>query len=137
MDVTLALLADAVNTSQPDHKINALGIFDTVGIVGDLPFTYEQMNLVLQVKAYGKELGTVKKLKIQFLGQGSQPIQDFEEDIQLPEGSDKEVFKGNIAIHMSDVEFEDLGRYIINVYIDDELKAEKALDVLRSKGGSR
>ena len=65
MDVSLALLADAANTSR-DGKLNLLGIFDAIQ-APTFPTTHPSMTLVLRLEASAADGNRAHDLDVRFI----------------------------------------------------------------------
>ena len=65
MDVSLALLADAANTSR-DGKLNLLGIFDAIQ-AAKFPTTHPSMMLVLRLEASAADGDRAHELDVRFI----------------------------------------------------------------------
>jgi hypothetical protein len=128
MDVVFAVLADSANVSQ-EGKLNILGNFANISATV-FPARHPEMQLVLRMEAPPAEIGTQKKFEMIMLDEDGQKIGGFSADFEVPQAqSPGETVNMQSIIRLVDVVFPKPGRYVINVLINGDTKAQVPLRV--------
>jgi hypothetical protein len=129
MRVTLAVLADYANITR-EGKLNILGIFDVIH-VQNFPVTHPQMQLVMRFEADLSEAGKTKRLEIQLMDEDGKRLFVLGGEFTLGPGQPGEVIGSNQILTINMMKFEAPGNYEFKILINDELKAEVPLKVIK------
>jgi len=128
MDITLALLADAANTTA-NGKLNVLGVFSQIG-ASKFPYTHPSLTLVLKFVADAVEAGQRKEIAIHLVDADGQRLHQITLNTQVPAsqrpGKPIEVLT-NIGI--GNLKFERPGDYEFKVVINGDHRASIPLAV--------
>jgi hypothetical protein len=129
MKVTLAVLADYANITR-EGKLNLLGIFDAIN-AQDFPMAHPQMQLVMRFEADIAEAGKTKKLEIKLMDDDGKTLFVLNGGFTLGQGQSGEAMVSNQILTINMLKFENPGNYEFKILINDELKAEVPLKVIR------
>ncbi len=129
MKVTLAVLADYANITR-EGKLNILGIFDVIH-AQNFPMTHPQMQLVMRFEADIAEAGKTKKLEIKLMDADGKTLFVLNGSFTLGQGQPGEVMVSNQILTINMMKFENPGSYEFKILINDELKAEVPLKVVK------
>ena len=129
MKITLAVLADYANITR-EGKLNILGIFDVVH-AQDFPMTHPQMQLVLRFEADIAEAGKTKKLEIKLMDDDGKTLFALNGNFTLGQGEAGEVMVSNQILTINMMKFENPGNHEFKILINDELKTEVPLKVVK------
>jgi hypothetical protein len=135
MRVTLAVLADYANITR-EGKLNILGIFDVIH-VQDFPVTHPQMQLVMRFEADLSEAGKTKRLEIQLMDEDGKRLFVLGGEFTLGPGQPGEVIGTNQILTINMMKFEAPGNHEFKILINDELKAEVPLKVIKHNSSIR
>jgi hypothetical protein len=129
MKITLAVLADYANITR-EGKLNILGIFDAIN-TQDFPITHPQMQLVMRFEADISEAGKAKKLEIKLMDDDGKTLFVLNGGFTLGQGQAGETMVSNQILTINMMKFENPGNYEFKILINDELKAEVPLKVIK------
>ena len=129
MKITLAILADYANITR-EGKLNILGIFDVIH-AQDFPVVHPQMQLVMRFEADISEAGKTKKVEIQLMDEDGKRLFVLDGQFTLGQGRPGEVMGSNQILTFNMLKFENAGHYEFKILINDELKAEVPLKVVK------
>lgn len=129
MKVTLAVLADYANITR-EGKLNIMGIFDVIH-AQNFPVTHPQMQLVMRFEADISESGKTKKLEIQLMDDDGKRLFVLGGEFTLGQGQPGQVIGSNQILTINMMKFEQPGNYEFKILINDELKAEVPLKVMK------
>ncbi len=135
MRVTLAVLADYANITR-EGKLNILGIFDVIH-VQNFPVTHPQMQLVMRFEADISEAGKTKKSEIQLMDDDGKRLFVLGGEFTFGPGQPGEVMGSNQILTINMMKFESPGNYEFKILINDELKAEVPLKVVKHNSPAR
>ena len=129
MEVTLALLCDAANTT-PEGKLNVLGTFDRL-TASTFPTNHPSMSLVLRFTASPAESGTSRELKIRILEEDGKQLGEIAGQIDIEQstvpGADAQF---QLIFNLPNVPLPKPGRYAFHVLIGDDEKERIPLEVV-------
>src|SRR6185295_3115462 len=129
MKITFAVLADYANITR-EGKLNLLGIFDAINSQ-DFPMTHPQMQLVMRFEADIAEGGKTKKLEIKLMDDDGKTLFVLNGGFTLDQGRPGESMVSNQILTINMMKFENPGNYEFKILINDELKAEVPLKVIK------
>ena len=129
MKITLAVLADYANITR-EGKLNILGIFDVIH-AQDFPMTHPQMQLVMRFEADVAEEGKTKKLEIKLMDDDGKTLFVLNGGFTLGQGQAGEAMISNQILTINMMKFDNPGNHEFKILINDELKAEVPLKVIR------
>jgi len=126
MHISFALFADAANLSQ-EGKLNVLGVFDAVQ-VGALPTVHPRATLVVRLKGTRADVGS-HMITLRWLNpQGTEMWSSTGEiNVGTPPATVSEMDLPLIA--SIDLPIDQAGAYTMSIALDDEPKADVALQV--------
>ena len=131
MDVSLALLADAANTSR-DGKLNLLGIFDAIQ-APKFPSTHPSMMLVLRLEASAADGDRAHDLDVRFIDADGARLFKIEARVVVPPGMEPgQPHQFTHPIQINGLALKRPGQYAFEVRMDGVLAATVPLRVLRS-----
>ncbi len=125
----MAVLADYANITR-EGKLNILGIFDVIH-VQNFPVTHPQMQLVMRFEADLSEAGKTKRLEIQLMDEDGKRLFVLGGEFTPGPGQPGEVIGTNQILTINMMKFEAPGNYEFKILINDELKAEVPLKVVK------
>lgn len=129
MRVTLAVLADYANITK-EGKLNILGIFDVIH-AQNFPVIHPQMQLVMRFEADIAEAGKTKKVEIKLMDADGKIPFVLGGEFTLGQGQPGEVMGSNHILTINMMKFENPSNYEFKILINDELKAEVPLKVVK------
>ena len=129
MKITLAVLADYANITR-EGKLNILGIFDVIH-AQDFPMNHPQMQLVMRFEADVAEEGKTKKLEIKLMDDDGKTLFVLNGGFTLGQGQAGEAMISNQILTINMMKFENPGNHEFKILINDELKAEVPLKIVR------
>lgn len=129
MEVIFAVLADSANVSK-EGKLNILGNFSHISAT-EFPARHPEMQLVLRMEAQPAEFGKTKTIEMSLLGEDGEKLSGFSAEFEVPkpEGSGGQPVNMQSIIKIVDTIFPRAGRYVVNVLIGGETKAQVRLSV--------
>jgi hypothetical protein len=127
MRVTIALLADAANVSR-EGKLNILGVFDAI-YARSFPTTHPQMQLVLRFEAAPTESGATRSVEVRLVAPDGRVLFRVPGALAIQRGEAGEATRIDRLFSLSNVGFDQPGRYAIEVAVDGELAAAVPLRV--------
>ncbi len=131
MDVSLALLADAANTSR-DGKLNLLGIFDAIQ-APQFPSTHPSMMLVLRLEASAADADRAHALDVRFIDADGGQVFKLDGRVVVPSSLDPgQPHQFTHPIQINGLALEGPGQYAFEVRLDGVLAATVPLRVLQS-----
>lgn len=126
MNVALALLADAANTSG-DGKLNILGVFNTI-FSDQYPAVHPEMKLVLRLQMHPAELEQPKEVHVQLRNDEGRRLDGFRADftVQARPGATLggETITTDSILSVSNLYLEAPGTYEFLVLVNGEVKAQ-------------
>ncbi|HUF28101.1 MAG TPA: hypothetical protein VMM18_14090 [Gemmatimonadaceae bacterium] len=131
MQVSFALFADAANLSQ-EGKLNVLGVFDAVQ-VATLPTVHPRAHLVLRFKGARVDVGT-HTVTLRWLNPEGVELWSTTGDLDIA-APPNEVREMDLPLIASiDLPIDRVGRFTMNISLDDIPTAEVALTVRSTAG---
>jgi hypothetical protein len=127
MRVKVALLADYSNVSR-EGKLNILGIFDTI-YSRKFPTTHPHMQLVIRFEADAEEAGTTRQVEVQFLGADGKGLFRLPAAMTVQRGEGGEAVRADHILTLTNVSFEQAGRYAFRIVVDGRVEATVPLRV--------
>ena len=136
MDVSLALLADAANTSR-DGKLNLLGIFDAIQ-APTFPTTHPSMTLVLRLEASAADGDRAHDLDVRFIDADGARLFKIDARVVVPPGMEPgQPHQFTHPIQINGLALKRPGQYAFEVRVDGVLAATVPLRALRSRVGQQ
>lgn len=126
MDVTLAVLADAAN-STADRKLNILGAFSRIAASG-FPVVHPAMVLVLRFSCNSIEFGLTKQVKVALIHAEGQELSSFSMEMQVPRPNRPSLTMTSI-LEIAGMTFPAPGDYAFKVTVNGDEKASVPLRV--------
>jgi hypothetical protein len=130
VEVTVAFFADLAN-SDAAGKVNAIGIFNQV-VSDQYPVKFDEIAFVLMLDLEGADLSVNHQLKLTYsLDGGEEELMADEVPMNLPaisDGSPSTV--AQMVARMGGLTIPSAGRYVYNVFIDGQLKAQTGFRAL-------
>ncbi len=134
MDVSLALLADAANTSR-DGKLNLLGIFDAIQ-APKFPTTHPSMTLVLRLEASAADGNRAHDLDVRFIDADGARLFKIDARVVVPPGMEPgQPHQFTHPIQINGLALKRPGQYAFEVRMDGVLAATVPLRALQSRVG--
>ena len=131
MDVTLALLCDAANTTA-DGRLNILGQLDLISS-RSFPAVVPILNLVIRLSASPAETGTDRDASIRILDEDGEILEEMTGQIWIPQSSSPgRPSQLHLIQPFVNVSFERPGRHAFHILIGGDEKASVPLDVVQS-----
>jgi len=131
MEVALALLADAANTSR-DGKLNVLGIFDAIR-AATFPSAHPSMVLVLRLEAAPID-GDKHDLDIRFIDEDGGQLLKINAQVVVPAPTETgQPRRFTHPIQLNGLRFKKPGNFAFEVRVNSELAATVPLAVLEAK----
>lgn len=130
MQVTLAILADCANITR-EGKLNILGIFDRMQ-AQSFPYTHPQMQLVMRFEADIVESGKTKKVEIQLMDADGKRLFVLGGEMALGQGRPGELISSHHILTLNMLKFERPDDYEFKILVNEELKAEIPLKVVKA-----
>ncbi|MBE0608580.1 MAG: hypothetical protein IH609_04320 [Dehalococcoidia bacterium] len=128
MEVSLALLADAANTTAT-QKLNVLGVFGNINPPG-LPYRHPSMTLVLKFDADPVEVGTEKSIHIVLVDPDGREINRLEMTTTIPEPREPgQPIEMALQVGLNGLRFERSGPHAFVVIVNGETKRRVPLTV--------
>ncbi len=129
MEVTLALLCDAANSSAHD-RLNLLGVFDTVA-GGSFPFQHPLMHIVLRMSLDEQDLGRRRDVSILMCNQEGESVGELNGEMFIPTShSMNEPRQAHLILELPNMPFPWPGLYQYHVLFDGEEKTKIPLRVI-------
>ena len=129
MDVTLALLCDAANTTA-EGKLNILGTFDRIG-ARSFPVSHPAMSLVLRLSATPAEAGDSRELEIRVVGPDGENVGQITGQIDIvasgTPGADSQY---QLIFNLPNITFPSAGPYAFHVLVGRDDKAKVSLELV-------
>ena len=126
MNVALALLADAANTSS-DGKLNILGVFNTI-FSDRYPAVHPEMKLVVRLQLHPAELEHPKEVNVQLRNDEGRRLDGFRADftVQGTPGAELggETLTTDSILSVSNLYLEAPGTYEFLILVNGEVKAQ-------------
>ena len=127
MEVTLAFLADAANTTA-SQKLNVLGMFSNLGVPG-FPYVHPIMTLVVKFEAGPAEAGTDQLVEIVLVEPGGQTVYSIiPEPLHLPDDHDQPV-EVLLQVSIEGVRFDRAGPHAFVVILSGEAKFRVPINI--------
>lgn len=124
MHISFAVFADAANLSQ-EGKLNVLGVFDAVQ-VGNLPSLHPRTHLVVRLKGGPDDIGA-HRMTLRWLDPEGEELWSSTGELNVA-GSVEPGFDMDLpVIAVVDLPLSRTGRYVMQVVLDDDHKADVAL----------
>jgi hypothetical protein len=120
MDVTLALLADAANTSS-DDKLNVLGAFDRIS-ASAFPAVHPQMTLVIRFEAGPAEWEQTKTVDVKLLDEDGVQMFGLSTNLHVPRGEPGEPVVLQNILNLAGVRFQRPGNHSFVIMVNGETK---------------
>ncbi len=131
MEIVLAALADAANTSK-DGKLNLMGLFDTL-FAGAMPVTHPSMQLVLRIRAEPSETDRQHELEIRCMDEDGQELFKVAGEFSV-QGAPGKAATFNHVVGISNLTFQKFGGYTLPIFINRDLKRTVELEVVKAEG---
>ena len=130
MEVTLALLCDAANTTA-EGKLNILGTFDHIS-ASEFPAVHPAMALVLRLSASPAEVGSSRELSIRVLDADGGQLGEITGQVNIGEsltpGAGSQC---QLIFNLPNTSFPLPGRYAFHVLVSGDDKAQVPLEVVQ------
>ena len=132
MDVALALLADAANTTR-DGKLNVLGVFDAIR-APTFPAAHPSLVLVLRLEAHALDWDRQHQLDVRFIDEDGHQLLGIKATLSVPPSPDPErPRRFTHPIQINGLNFKRPGHFAFDVRINGQSAATVPLDVLETK----
>lgn len=128
MELALALMADAANTSA-DGKLNVLGVFDAIN-APSFPVTHPSMVLVLRFDAGSVDWDTKQDINIRLINEDGDEMLKVDAALTVPRGSDvanRHRFTSQFQIN--GLPLKQPGDYAFDIIINGDRKGQVPLTV--------
>jgi hypothetical protein len=133
MEVTLALLADAAN-STANNKLNVLGVFSNIN-PPIIPYTHPTMTLVVKFEADPVEANTKKTIQVVLLEPDGRELHRLEIEATLPPAGDAgHILEVVMQMALNGIKFERPGPHAFVVMVNGETKRRVPLNVSPASG---
>ena len=133
MEVALALLADAANLTA-NGKLNVLGAFTSINVVGDFPYTHPSMTLVVKFEADRFEAGSEKQIEIIIADADGGQLHRLTARATLPEPKGSQPIIVLTQIQFNNVQFAKAGSYAFVIMVGGETKHRVPFTVIDMTG---
>lgn len=128
MEVTLALLCDAANTTA-EGKLNILGTFDRIS-AREFPMVHPAMSLVLRLSASPAEVGKSRDLAIRILDADGGQLGEIAGQIDIGESlTPGSTSQFQLIFNLPNISFPSPGRYAFHILVSDDAKQQVSLEV--------
>lgn len=136
MEVALALLADAANTTR-DGKLNVLGIFDAIR-APKFPSTHPSLVLVLRLQASPTDTADTHALDVRFIDEDGAQLLKIDAQVKLPAlAQPGQPRRFTHPIQINGLRFKQPGNFAFEIRVNGQLAASVPLAVLESKPPNR
>lgn len=129
MEVTLALLCDAANTTS-EGKLNILGTFDSIG-ANVFPVVHPTMSLVLRLTASPAEVGMSRELAIRVLNADGGQLGEITGQLDIGEsavpGSPSHF---QLIFNLPNLSFPSPGKYAFHILLGGDDKTHVPLEIV-------
>lgn len=128
MEVTLAVLADAANSSE-NGKLNLLGVFQSI-FSAQVPCTHPQMYVVAVVRLDVDEKGTPHEFSVRLLDEDARVLgASANLTFAVPTTDPRPTPDCNFIIELRSLQFPCFGQYLFEICIDGECQRTLSLDI--------
>ena len=135
MEVALALLADAANTTR-DGKLNVLGVFDAIHAT-KFPSAHPSMVLVLRLEASAADWDQKHHLDIRFIDEDGAQLLKINAHIVVPPAPDSgRPRRFTHPIQINGLRFKKPGGFAFEVRVNGDLAVTLPLQVIESTPAS-
>ena len=132
MEVALALLADAANTTR-DGKLNVLGVFDAIR-ASKFPSTHPSMVLVLRLEATAADWDQKHELDVRFIDEDGGQLLKINAHIVVPSAPDSgRPRRFTHPIQINGPRFKKPGGFAFEVRVNGQLAVTLPLQVIEAK----
>lgn len=136
MEVALALLADATNTTR-DGKLNVLGVFDAIH-ARKFPSAHPTMVLVLRLEASTDDWDRKHELDVRFIDEDGAQLLKIDARVVVPAaGESGRPRRFTHPIQINGLGFKTPGNFAFEIRVNGELAVTLPLSVLESKPANR
>jgi hypothetical protein len=129
MRISFAVFADGANLSQ-EGKLNVLGVFDAVQ-VATLPTVHPRTHLVIRLKGDEADLGA-HRMTLRWIDPGGSELWSSTGELNVAGAIQPEYDMDLPVIAVVDLPLSTTGRYVMQVVLDDDHKADVVLIVTTS-----
>ena len=127
MNITLATLADAANTTR-SGKLNLLGAFQAI-YTPAVPCQHPHCALVLMMRADIGEKGTTHGLRIRMIDPEAKPVMEMELDVEIGEESHFAYPEIAFILELKNLLLAQYGQHVFEIYLDNKREASINLAV--------
>lgn len=132
MEVALALLADAANTTR-DGKLNVLGVFDAI-YAPKFPSAHPSMVLVLRLEALADDWDRKHELDVRFIDEDGAQLLKIDARVLVPPGGDSgRPRRFTHPIQINGLSFKKPGNFAFEIRVNGELATTLPLSILEAK----
>lgn len=129
MRISFAVFADGANLSQ-EGKLNVLGVFDAVQ-VATLPSLHPRTHLVIRLKGDEDDVGS-HRMTLRWLDPGGEELWSSTGELSVAGAMHPDYDMDLPVIAVVDLPLSRTGRYVMQVVLDDDHKADVVLIVTSS-----
>lgn len=126
MHISFAVFADAANLSQ-EGKLNVLGVFDAVQVAA-LPSLHPRTHLVVRLKGGDDDIGA-HRMMLRWLDPAGEELWSSTGELNVAGAVETGYEMDLPVIAVVDLPLSRTGRYVMQVVLDDEHKADVPLIV--------
>jgi hypothetical protein len=130
MHISFAVFADAANLSQ-EGKLNVLGVFDAVQVAG-LPSLHPRTHLVIRLKGGDDDIGA-HRMTLRWQDPAGDELWSSTGELNVAGAVESGYEMDLPVIAVVDLPLSRVGRYVMQVVLDDEHKADVSLIVTASQ----
>ena len=132
MDVALALLADAANTTR-DGKLNVLGVFDVI-YASKFPSAHPSMVLVLRLESAAADGNRQHELDVRFIDEDGAQLLKIDARVVVPPTPESgRPRRFTHPIQINGLQFKKPGNFAFEVRLNGDLATSLPLTVLERK----
>lgn len=128
--VALGLVADYANISR-EGKPNIMGIFDNV-LAPSTPASHPSMALIFVLEAEKGDAGREHPLKIELVDEDGNKLMTMESVMSFEKPKPGQYkLKANQIINLNNLQFPKFGTYNFNIFINNEVRKNIPLSVIK------
>ena len=129
MNIEAFLLCDAATDQQ--GKLNILGAFDNI-FTKKVPVVHPACAIAARIRFEKKEEGS-HQIKISIIDEDGKSIgPNLQGNIDVNIGANQDYSSANIILNIQRLKFEKIGRYWIELYIDNQMKSSLPFNLTES-----
>jgi hypothetical protein len=129
MRISFAVFADGANLSQ-EGKLNVLGVFDAVQ-VATLPTVHPRTHLVIRLKGDEADIGA-HRMTLRWIDPNDSELWSSTGELNVAGGINPDYDMDLPVIAVVDLPLSTTGRYVMQVVLDEDHKADVVLIVTSS-----